>query len=92
MVAGRLLIYLLQKNGLLKKFWNINEITQELGTCDLCLGVWVYAALAWILSINLMAPVYYPVISEVLTGALASFAMHLARIGWQSQYGTIELH
>jgi len=37
--------------------------------------------------VNLLSPIYVPVVSEVLTGWMYAFGLHLARLGWQAKFG-----
>ncbi len=46
LLAGRLITWLLQTSGLMKPLWNKHKLLTELAECDLCLGFWVYLALA----------------------------------------------
>ena len=46
LAAGRLLTWLLQTNGLTRPVWDRHAKLKELADCDLCLGFWVYLALA----------------------------------------------
>ncbi len=88
MAIGRLAVWFLQTAGLLRKFWSLHSLLRELQECDLCLGVWVYAILAAIFRLNVLAEVgYVPVLSEALTGGAASFVMHLLRLGWNARFG-----
>lgn len=83
--TGRLFIWLLQTNGLMRPLWNRNETLKELGGCDLCLGVWVYLLLAWRLPDAFST---FPKILEKFTlAALTSLIAHLLRIGWQTKFG-----
>lgn len=68
----------------------IRGFLQELFECDLCLGVWVYTLLAWIMQIN-MYHFYVPVVSEILTGASASFLVWLVATGFRERFFTIHI-
>jgi hypothetical protein len=92
LLLGRLVIWMAQTAGILRPFWNLHPILKEFGGCDLCLGFWVYAILAWATQVNIMEPYYMPGVSEVVTGIAFSFGMHLARVGWQTRFGTLELN
>lgn len=61
------------------KFFN------EMFSCNLCLGTWVYFILALILRANLFES-YLPVISEGMVGALASFVVWVFEAGWNSYF------
>ena len=90
-VVGRLVVWLAQTSGPTKRLWKWHPLLTDLGDCDLCLGCWVFPLLAWALGVNLLEPIYVPVVSEVVTGWLVSFGVHLARLGWQEQFGVTVL-
>jgi hypothetical protein len=75
-----------QKIPLLCRLFEEGKFLQELFSCDLCLGVWVYTVLAFFFKANLYDMFYFPVVSELLTGMTTSFIMHLITAGWQSLY------
>lgn len=85
--VGRLVIWLLETSGLTRWFWRLTPFLAELGECDLCLGCWVMPVMAWLLGVNLLSPLYVPVLSEVLSGWLMAFGLHIGRLGWQSKFG-----
>jgi len=87
-VLGRLLVWTLQTSGPTKRIWKLLPILEEFGECDFCIGCWVYALLAWLFSINLIEPIYVPVLSEIITGIAFSFAGHLMALGWKMRWGT----
>lgn len=60
----------------------------ELFACDLCFGFWVYSLLAMFLRIVLLEDVYLyvPLVSELITGAIVTFGMHLISIGWRERF------
>lgn len=86
-VLGRLLVWTLQTSGPTKLIWKLLPILEEFGECDFCIGCWVYAALAWVFSINLLEPIYVPLLSEIVTGIAFSFAGHLMALGWKMRWG-----
>ena len=86
--VGKLVIYTLQKflsDNVSNKFVN------NLVSCDLCLGVWIYTALATIYRINILTDVfpYIPVLSQLIIGCVASFVMHLLSLGWREKFSVI---
>ena len=89
LLVGRLVIFLAQTAGVLRWFWKLHPLLQELRDCDLCLGVWVYFVLAFIWPMAILPSGYIPCISEALTGASASFVMHLLRLGWNARFQSI---
>lgn len=90
-VLGRLAIWAIQNNGLLTPLFSVHAKLRELRACDFCLGFWVFAGLAWALGLNLLDPIYVPVLSEALTGLAISFLAHLARLGWESKFAIVNL-
>jgi len=88
---GRLVVWTLQTSGLTKPFFKRHPLLEELRACDFCLGFWVFTPFAWALGLNILDPIYLPVFSEFITGLAVSFGVHLARVGWQNQYGFISL-
>jgi hypothetical protein len=90
-VVGRLVVWLFQTSGPTQRLWKLHPLLTDLGECDLCMGCWVFPLVAWALGVNLLEPVYIPVASQVLTGWLVSFGVHLARIGWNAKFGVTVL-
>lgn len=91
-VIGKLLIYLLGQK--FPYFINSRiEFIRKLFSCDLCLGCWVYFVLAVFLQIRLFDDVYVyvPLVSEIITACVTSFAMHLLSIGWRETFSTVIL-
>lgn len=86
-VVGRLLIWTIQTSGPSQRIWKLHPLLEELGECDFCIGCWVYSLLAWVFSINVLAPLYVPVFSEIVTGIAFSFVAHLAAEGWRTKWG-----
>ena len=85
---GRLLVWVVQTSGPTRRFWSLHPFLAELGECDFCVGCWVFSLLAWPLGVNLLAPVYIPGLSEIVTGIAFSFISHLAAAGWRAKWGT----
>lgn len=86
LAAGRLLTWLLQTNGLTRKLWQLHPLLEELGECDLCLGFWVFLALSFLWQREIFG--LWPKTAEmVILAAIATFAAHLLRLGWQSKFG-----
>ena len=83
-LVGKLLIFLLQKFPkqslpIIGKLFRDGSLLDNLFSCDLCLGVWVFWGLAFIIDVNVIGDlfVYVPILSEFITGAVVSFIMHL---------------
>lgn len=87
---GKLIIYLFQ---IAKPHYFIKiRFLDELFSCDLCLGVWVYFFVSLISGADFYGCYFYiPLVNEMLTGMTASFIMHLLSIGWNNKFGTIVL-
>jgi hypothetical protein len=87
-VVGKLFIYTLQKFPLLRDVKN--KFIRELLDCDYCLGVWVFSILSWLFQFTLFREyIYCPFISELATGVIISFLVHLINIGWREKFGVI---
>jgi hypothetical protein len=98
MDAGRLVFYLgasffltwlLMTSGPTRRLWALHPFLRELGSCDFCLGVWVYTFFAWHFGLNILSPIYIPLVAELVTGAVAAFLAHLVHVGWMFKYGTM---
>ena len=94
-LVGKLLIFLLQRFPkqslpIIGRLFRDGRLLDNLFSCDLCLGVWVYAGLAFIIDVNVIGDLFYvPILSEFITGAIVSFIMHLISAGWNAQYQNI---
>lgn len=88
-LIGRTLIYLIQK---FPKTWltKKSKFLDDLFSCDLCLGVWVYVGLN-LLAFHITAYNEYDstIIGEIVTGAVTSFVMHLISLGWKEKFTTL---
>ena len=93
-LIGKLTIFLLQKFPttrlpLIGGLFEAGKFLGELLSCDLCLGVWIYTGLAFIINVNVLEEFFYiPILSEFFTGAIVSFIMHLISAGWETLYTT----
>lgn len=86
LLVGRLLIWLIQTNGLSKPLWETTPTLKELGDCDLCLGFWVFLAMA--LMVRKATFTLWPQwFDYVIQAAVSTFMAHLGRLGWQSKFG-----
>lgn len=83
---GRLLIWLIQTNGLSKPIWGMHPTLTELGECDLCLGFWGFLAMA-ILTGKPMFDLWPKWFDYVVQAAISAFVIHLLRLGWHSKFG-----
>jgi len=94
-LVGKLLIFIFQKFPkskipLIGRLFLEGKFLEELFSCDLCLGVWVYTGLSFIFSVNILGEYFYvPILSEFITGMIVSFVMHLISAGWETRYQNI---
>jgi hypothetical protein len=84
--VGRLLIWLIQTNGLSKPVFEAHPKLAELGECDLCLGFWVFLAMALIVR-KATFKLWPDWFDCIIQAAISTFAVHLIRLGWQSKFG-----
>ncbi len=95
-LIGKLIIFLLQKFPtshlpLIGRLFEEEKFLGNLFSCDLCLGFWVFSGLSFITNVNVTGElfVYIPILSEIITGAIVSFIMHLISAGWEARYKNI---
>lgn len=86
LASGRLLTWLLQTNGLTRRLWRTHPLLTELSGCDLCLGFWMYLALALLLGPGDVFGLWRRG-ERVVLAAGSTFLAHLVRLGWQSKFG-----
>jgi hypothetical protein len=87
-LLGKLLIYLTQQFPPIQKIKA--EFFQKLFECDLCLGVWIYFALSFVLKSDIF-DLSIPILGEFLTGAVTSFLVHVFSVGYKSKFLVIEV-
>ena len=99
LLVGRLAVFIIQKfpfqKTIIGKHFKEGKFLEQLLSCSLCLGVWVYAALGYFLHIDFidgLFGVYVIVLNEFMTGMIASFVTHIFSIGWQTKFGIIEVN
>ena len=99
LLVGRLLVFVLQKFPFRKtfigNFFKEGKFLEQLFSCDLCLGVWCYAVVGYLLRIDLVSElfgVYVIAFNEIMTGIIASFLFYIFAIGWQTRFGIIEVN
>lgn len=87
LAVGKILIYLFQH------FPPAEKLAQKLGQsefyhCDLCLGVWAYFFWAALYQFSFVDTVSIG-LNYFVTGAIASFIVHLLSLGWQTKFQTL---
>ena len=88
-LVGKIIVFLLQKFPkpklpLIGKLFREGELLDELFSCDLCLGFWIYFGLSFIFEIEIMTDV--PVLSEFIIGAVTTFVVHIFSVGWSAKF------
>lgn len=63
-----------------------HELVKEFRECGLCIGAWVFTALAICGRINLIDFIDNGIISYILTGFVSSFIVHLLSGGWKYHF------
>ena len=87
LVFGKVAIFFLQTFPPLRKIkW---KFLQEALECDLCTGFWVYTALCFTFNVNIVPE--FPIVSQVLTGAISSLLVHLVSIGCKEKWQTVNI-
>ena len=89
-VLGKVLMFLWKKTPY-AAYLGRWKFFADLFGCDLCLGVWVYTALAFLMKMNLFEKFYVPIINEIITGGVTSFVVFCFCVGWFTLYGTYEV-
>lgn len=91
LLVGKIVIHIWMKFELptpLKRFvW-----LAKLHDCDLCSGVWVFTLLSLFLGVDLLSISifeYVPLVSEVITGIVISWLVHIFTLGWKAKYEVI---
>lgn len=88
MIIGKLLIYLGMEFPLFAE--SRFKFIRRMFACDLCVGVWIYTGLSFIMGVRLLGDLFYfPVASEIITGGLASFIMHIFSLGWKTKFEVV---
>lgn len=91
-LLGKLLMYVFRKQPLSKRLRQ-NKTMEELISCDLCLGVWVYSILFGIFRQDFLQGyiTYLPVVSELISGIVTSFVAYLVTSGWKANFEVIQI-
>lgn len=90
LLIGKLLIYLGMKFPPLSE--SRFEFVKRLWECDECSGVWVYTLLSFVMGEVLFVEYFYfPIVSELITGGISSFIVHLISIGWREKFTVVEI-
>ena len=88
LAIGRIVIHIWQQFHLPKAIQKI-EWFRKLHECDLCSGVWIFTILSLFMGLDLLSVLlfeYVPVVSEVVTGIVISWLVHIFILGWKAKY------
>jgi hypothetical protein len=66
-----------------------DELLQELYSCNLCLGFWVYLALSLVSKDINVENIKNKYIGKFVVSAFTTFIMHLISTGWEETFGTV---
>ena len=87
-LVGKVCIYTIQRTPLVKQI-KISWLDQ-LFSCSFCLGTWVYFLFSAVFHVALFKSVFYfPIASELVTGAIVSLSVFLFSIGFVEFFGTL---
>lgn len=81
--TGRVLIYLWMIFPE-PKFMKLPSWLEKLHRCDLCSGVWIYSILAIALQLDLFG--LNNVVTQIATGAVTSYLVHVFVIGVKEKF------
>lgn len=90
LLLGKILIHVWQSFHL-PKFMQ-TEWIQKLHSCGLCSGTWIYTILSIFLGVDLLSVTlftYIPIVSEIITGVVASWVVWIFSLGWSSAYDVV---
>jgi hypothetical protein len=83
-LLGRLLMFLWIKQPLSGWLGKRYKVLGQLFGCGLCLGVWTYWILAFLLKIRLIDTM--PLVGEFLLGCVTSFLVWVFEAGWNTLF------
>jgi hypothetical protein len=86
LLTGRLLIWFIQTNGLMKPIKDLHPLIAELNECDLCLGFWVFLIMSATVK-RKCSDTFPGWFGLVIQAAFSAFVTHLVRLGWHSKFG-----
>lgn len=99
LLVGRLAVFIIQKfpfqKTIIGKYFKEGKFLEQLFSCSLCLGCYVYAFMGYFLHIDFIDSlfgVYVVVFNEFMTGVIASFVVYIFEIGWNTRFGIIEVN
>jgi len=88
LLIGRFLIFIGMRFPLFVE--SRYKFVRKLFSCDLCLGVWAYTFLS-VASGEILFKSWFYVwgFSELITGCISAFLVHVFLIGWREKFQTI---
>lgn len=90
LALGRLCVWLVQTAGPFQWLWTRHPKLTEFGQCDLCVGIWVYLALALLVKQEPMLTfLLWQPLEDILLAEMTAFVAHLLRLGWNAKFQTV---
>lgn len=91
LVIGKIVIHIWMQFHLPKPIKKYDWFV-KLQECDLCSGVWIFTVLSLFMGVDLLSTLifeYVPLVSEVVTGIVISWIVHIFTLGWKSKYEVV---
>ena len=88
--SGKLLLFLLKKFPPFQAFANKQELLQQLYSCDLCLGFWMYLFLSFFMDIR-VDQVKNSLIRRLLVAAISTLLAQCSSVGYSELFTTIRV-
>jgi hypothetical protein len=85
-VVGRLLLFLFMKAPYSKWVMKIHPFFEDLLSCTLCSGFWMYFILAFFIDGNVINFIQITVLREIIIGAITTFVVWLVEAGWNEKF------
>jgi hypothetical protein len=84
--VGRLLLFLFMKAPYSKWVMKIHPFFEDLLSCTLCSGFWVYFIMSFFIDGNMINFTQFPIIREITIGAITTFFVWLVEAGWNEKF------
>jgi hypothetical protein len=88
LLSGRLLIFF--GNKFIKDNTK-NKFINNLLSCNLCSGFWIYSLLSWATGYYVFTDwiSYVPAVSEIIAGSFSAYLVYLVENGWRALHEVI---
>ena len=84
--SGKILIYLMRKFPPIQRVMNSRELSQQLFSCDLCLGFWVFLFLAPFVNVDIES-IKNKFLKWLVIASLSTWLSYLFGIGFDEIHG-----